>query len=107
MTTLAHAGNLPYTRDVPPKKTTRLEIRLTDDQKQLIEAAALLEGMSVTEFALRPILEAAGRSVSGSGDVYTVSPEAYDAFVADLEAPATPNLALRRLFHEADEFLNS
>jgi Uncharacterized protein conserved in bacteria len=104
-------GNCPYTafrgyrvnsdtrsRSEPTgasRKKSRLEVRLTEAQKRLLQSAADVREESLTQFvidvsetAARKELEKAGMLVLGSKD--------QEAFVKALLAPSEPNAQLSR-----------
>ena len=48
---------------VSKQKTSRLDIRLTDAQRQLIERAAELTGSTLTQWTTRHLLESARKNI--------------------------------------------
>lgn len=48
---------------VSKQKTSRLDIRLTDAQRQLIERAAELTGSTLTQWTARHLLESARKNI--------------------------------------------
>lgn len=46
-----------------PKKTARLEVRVTEDYKKNIETAAYLQGQNMTEYVLDALAEAANKTI--------------------------------------------
>ena len=46
-----------------PKKTARLEVRVTEEYKQNIETAAYLRGQNMTEYVLDVLAEAADKTI--------------------------------------------
>lgn len=80
------------TRPRAPKnmntKTARLEIRVTPDQKELIEQAAAINDRSTTDFVFSAAQEAANRTLR-EYDQMSLTKRDREAFVATLiEAPA-------------------
>jgi len=76
-----------------------LNIRIRPEERGLIDEAARALGMSRTDF----ILDAARRKAEDTlldRTLIKVSPEAYAAFVALLDAPPKPNEALARLMNK-------
>ena len=78
----------------PPARRETLNIRIPADARALIDRAAEAGGKTRTDF----ILEAARRAAEDAlldRAILSVGPEAYAAFVARLDAPATPSEQLR------------
>jgi uncharacterized protein (DUF1778 family) len=76
-----------------PRDTLNLRIR--PEERGLIDLAAKTKGQTRTDF----ILEAARRAAEEAlldQSLLRVSPEAYDAFLARLDAPPQPNERLRK-----------
>jgi len=72
-----------------------LNIRIRPEERGLIDLAAKAQGKTRTDF----ILEAARRAAEDAlldRAIISVSPEAYDEFLARLDAPPQPNERLRR-----------
>jgi uncharacterized protein (DUF1778 family) len=78
----------------PAAKTARLEARLTDAQKALLQHAADLTGRSLTEFVVSSAQEAAARTVRDH-EVLTLSGRDRQVFVDALLKPFSPNRRLR------------
>ena len=79
---------------VQPKRET-LNLRIRPEVRDVIDRAAELTGKTRTDF----VLEAARRAAEDAlldQTVFTVSPEAYDAFLKRLDEPPRPNPQLRR-----------
>ena len=76
-------------------KTARLEARLTDEQKTLLQHAADLTGRSLTEFVVSSAQEVAARTVR-EHEVLTLSGLDRQVFVDALLKPAAPNKRLRQ-----------
>ena len=68
------------------EKTARLDLRLTEPQRQLIEQAAEISGSTLAGFAVSQIMDAATEIVARSRSV-VLDPQDWDIFVAALEAP--------------------
>jgi uncharacterized protein (DUF1778 family) len=79
--------------------TTRLEFRIRPESKELIEQAAQLLGMSVSEFANSRLVQLA-RQVISEHNVTKLTNRDRDIFLAMLEADTEPNAALRKAFRE-------
>ena len=76
------------------RKTTRLEARVTDAQKALLQRAAEMRGQTLTEFVVRAGEEAAMRVLERAG-VYALSAPDSAAFVDALLDPRPPTAPLR------------
>lgn len=68
-------------------KDKRLELRISGEQKEMIEQAAALEGRSVTDFSTQALTEHAHEVIRRNHQL-TLDAEAFDAFVAILDEPA-------------------
>jgi uncharacterized protein (DUF1778 family) len=83
--------------EAPPaarRKSTRLEARITDAQKALLQEAAEVRGQTLTEFVVRASEEAATRVLERAG-VVVLSGRDSAAFIEALLHPAAPNERLR------------
>jgi uncharacterized protein (DUF1778 family) len=72
---------------------TRLDFRLTQENKELVEQAAALTGQTVSSFAISTLVEHARRIVQESS-VTVLSSRDREAFLAMLDVEAGPNEAL-------------
>lgn len=77
----------------------RFEVRVSEEQDALIRAAASLEGTTVTAFLLDTATERARAIVRDRQDL-TLSRDAYERFLAELDAPATAVPELTKLFRD-------
>ncbi len=75
-------------------KETRIEIRISQDQKLLLEKAAQLRGLSLSAFVLSNSLDAA-KEVVTDHDRFVLSDQDRDLFLAKLAEPSEPNPELR------------
>ena len=75
-------------------RRARLEARITENQKALLQRAADLTGRSLTEFVVSSAQEAALRAVR-QREVLTLTPEDSKAFVEALLNPPAPGPRLR------------
>jgi uncharacterized protein (DUF1778 family) len=71
------------------EKTARLDLRLTEPQKQLIEQAAEISGSTLAGFAISQLVDAASQVVARSRSM-TLEAQDWETFVAALEAPDEP-----------------
>jgi uncharacterized protein (DUF1778 family) len=76
-------------------KNARLEARVTQEQKELIERAASYEGRSVSDFVVATVQEAA-IAVIQEHELLRLSKSQSRAFVETLLKPPEPNDALRQ-----------
>lgn len=89
---------MPKSQTLPRRDTLNLRIR--PEERGLIDRAATLTGKTRTDF----VLEAARRAAEDAlldRAVFAVSPDAYAAFLARLDAPPRPNERLRRTMRTA------
>jgi uncharacterized protein (DUF1778 family) len=84
-------------------KTRRVDLRLDEDEDQIIRRAADLSGMTVSHFMLLAARERAERLLV-DGAFQILDSEAWEAFATRLDAPPAANPALARLFAEPDVF---
>ncbi len=78
-------------------KRARVPLRMTEDQKVLLQRAASLEGTSLSDFITRNAEEAARRTVR-EREIITLTARDSVAFVQALLDPPVPNDALTRAF---------
>ena len=76
--------------------TAILSVRVTPDERALIEAAAEQTGASLSEFMRRKSVEAAELAVLNCG-VVTIPAEDWEAFEAWIRRPAAKNKGLAKL----------
>ena len=81
--------------------TERLEARITRDQKDLFKRAALLRGVTLTDFVVSSVHEAAVRSLEAM-HVIEFGRRDQAAFVDALLNPEAPNEKLRRAARRYD-----
>lgn len=76
-------------------KTARLEARVTEEQKNLLQRAAMLSGQSLSEFIVNSARDAAVRTISDF-ELITLTTQESDAFVATLLNPPAPGARLQQ-----------
>jgi uncharacterized protein (DUF1778 family) len=76
-----------------PRQT--LNLRIKSEEKDLIDAAANLQGKNRTDFILEAARKAAEETLLDR-TIFRVSPEAYAEFLAILDAPPQPNERLKK-----------
>ncbi len=84
-------------------KNTRIELRLTGEQKSEIEQAAALSGRSVTDFSVPLLVERANDVIRQARELH-LSREAWDAFNDLLDQPARPIDGLADLLRRPSVF---
>lgn len=84
---------------VTPSRRHRLEVRVTPEQDALIRQAADLEDTTVTAFVLDTVTSRARRVVKQHQDL-VLSNDAFDRFIAELDAPGQPVPELVELFRK-------
>jgi uncharacterized protein (DUF1778 family) len=72
------------------KRSARLDARVSPKEKELIEAAAGLRGISVTDFLRTAVTDAAHRIIRES-EVLTLAERSRKIFVEALLSPPKPN----------------
>lgn len=82
------------TRSRRPKAEDRIDARLPADTKQLIERAAVITGVTLSDFVISRAYEAAAAIVR-EHDTWVLSRRESKAFVDALLNPPEPNKALR------------
>lgn len=85
-------------------KGGRLDMRLDERQKRLIEQGAALRGLSVSDFVVQSAAAAAEQAIRSQA-VIELTLEGQQAFVQALENPPAPNQALRDAFRRRTEML--
>ena len=77
-----------------PKRET-LNIRIKPEERGLIDRAAKARGKNRTEFVLEAARIAAEEAILDQA-ILSVTPEAYQAFLEQLDLPPKPNERLRK-----------
>ncbi len=84
-------------------KTTRLNIRATQQNKELIAKAAEKENKNISDFVLENALSAAEAIVVDDAN-FTVDNRQWEEFLAKLDAPPRDIPSLRKLLTEPGVF---
>ena len=92
------------TRSPRGTRNARIELRTTDDQRDLIDRAAEMEGVDRTAFILRCSTEAAQR-VLADRDVFVLSPTQQEEWDRINSLPAADVEGLRALFDRPSPFV--
>jgi len=82
------------TRPSRPKAEDRIDARLPAETKQLIERAAVITGVTLSDFVISRAYEAAAAIVR-EHDTWVLSRRDSKAFVDALHNPSEPNKALK------------
>jgi len=86
------------------EKSERLEARLSQAQKKLIQHAADLSGRSLTGFILTALQEAANKIIR-EHKVITLTTHESEQFVNALMTPPKPNNAIKKAAQRHHDFL--
>ena len=84
----------PMKRKYPRQKGARVDIRTTNEIRSIIEQAATLQGLTVSEYAKAILVEHA-REVIEQHETRRLSDRDRDLFLDMLDSPPAPNDALR------------
>jgi uncharacterized protein (DUF1778 family) len=97
------SGRMPYTLPMASSvttKTRRIEIRITEEERNLEQAAAAVSGETLSEFVRRAARREAERTLA-ERTRYTLDDEAAQQFLAALEQPSPASeRGLRRLIEK-------
>lgn len=83
-------------RTGPARATDRFEFRIKAEAKATISAAAAALGVDTSDFAREVLLERATQVLAERAAKTVVPASFFDDLVAAMDAPVTPNPALRR-----------
>ncbi|WP_239404590.1 DUF1778 domain-containing protein [Frankia sp. Cj3] len=92
-----------HTRSMTMVKSSRIAVRLPEEQDALIRAAAEAEGSTVTEFTVNAAV-ARAKDVLADQRLLTLGNEAWAEFLTVLDRPVTRKPRLERLFAEESLF---
>lgn len=82
------------TIETPDKvRNTRLEARISSDQKSLFQRAAALSGRTLSEFVIESAQDAATR-IMKEQEIIRLTREEQEAFVSSLLSPSEPGARL-------------
>ena len=85
------------------RRTEKLDLRLTEDAKRAIQAAAAAVRRSVSDFVLESALARADAELADRRTFY-LNTDQWKAFIAALDAPPRPLPHLKRLLNEPGFF---
>lgn len=84
-------------------RTEKLDLRLTRDAKQTLQAAAAVSHRSVSEFVLESALARADEALADRRS-FVLNKDQWQAFVTALDAPPRPLPRMQRLLTEPGFF---
>jgi uncharacterized protein (DUF1778 family) len=84
-------------------RTEKLDLRLTRDAKQTLQAAASVSHRSVSEFVLESALARADEALADRRS-FVLNKDQWQAFVTALDAPPRPLPRMQRLLTEPGFF---
>ncbi len=79
---------------------TNIQLRLKNEDKERIKRGADLSGVKTSQFMLRAALKEA-EHVEASQVNFALTRDQFNAFMAALDSPPTPNKALNKLLNTA------
>ena len=85
------------------KRTDRIDVRVTPEAKEALQAAAALRRTTVSDFVLDSALKAADDELA-ERTIFPLSAEQWQAFQAALDVPPRPTPRLKRLLQEPGVF---
>ncbi len=87
------------------QKKARLEARISEKQKQILQEAATVSGQSLTDFLISSALENA-RSIIEQDRVLKLTTRDCEKFVSALLKDADPGEELKQAVRDSADFLN-
>ena len=86
-----------------PTRTDRIDLRITPEAKQALQAAASARRTSVSDFVLASALKAAQEALA-ERQYFGLNAEQWAAFQAALDAPPQSHARLKKLLREPGVF---
>ena len=83
-------------------KTRRLEVRLTDEQKESLDRAVAISNTTTSEFVVSHLMRSVGEAIRRN-QTTELSARDMDRFLDLLDNPPPPNAALRRILKKAED----
>ena len=102
---ISNSVRSPVSSSDSASKDNRVALRMTGNQKALIEQAAAAVGATVTEFSVRALVNQA-EEVLADRRHFQLSDSQYENFIAALEAPISIPSGLIDLFDRPSVFGN-
>ena len=90
----------------PGQRRARLAVRVTPEQRALLQRAAALQGLSLAEFLVRSA-QAAAEEVIRKREMITLSPRDTAVLMEALLNPPPPNEALRAALQRHSDLVES
>jgi uncharacterized protein (DUF1778 family) len=90
------------TEQVLRQRDQRLEVRVTPDQKKIIDLAARVQGRTITDFVITALQDAAQKAIE-ENTVWRLSQDQQKAFVDALMDPQAPSQKLRAAYKRYEE----
>lgn len=84
---------------IPMSKECRLNLRTTKQKREVIESAANVAGLNLTDFVIESAYTKAEQVLADQRH-FELSPEKWSAFIAALDRPANPSVRLVKLMSE-------
>jgi uncharacterized protein (DUF1778 family) len=97
-----HSDTQKHTRNT--SNTTRLELRISQKHKELIEEAARSLDLTTSAFVLRTMSQVS-EDVLRRDRATVVPQDFYEAMIASLDSPAEPNKALAEAARRSREMI--
>ena len=96
---------MPTPREHTSENFARLNFRLPNEVKEAIERAAVVSGLTVTDFAINALVNSANE-VLERHHIRTLSDRDRDAFLALLDSHQEPNEVLKKAAEDYKQFIN-
>lgn len=74
---------------VKERKTSRLDLRMSEEQRSRIDEAARLSGMSVSQWSMSKLMESAREEIA-QNNLIVLAPSSFDEFERLLEQEVDP-----------------
>lgn len=95
---------MPTPQEQTPENIARLNFRLPNEVKEVIERAAVASGLTVTDFAISALVNSANQ-VLERHQTRTLSDRDRDLFLALLDSDQQPNEALKKAAREYKRYM--
>lgn len=86
---------MPTSQEHTSENIARLNFRLPNEVKEVVERAAVVSGLTVTDFAINALVNSANE-VLERHQMRTLSDRDHDVFLALLDSDQEPNEALKK-----------
>lgn len=95
---------MPTSQERTSESIVRLNIRLSNEVKEVIERAAVVSGLTITDFAINALVNSANK-VLERHHTRMLSDRDRDVFLALLDSDQEPNEALQKAAKDYKEFI--